>query len=162
MGGAGRWLLSLLATAILCALAEELMADGPVKLVGRMVCGLVLLCALLDPVAGLDLAGAGRWLEDYFSALELREEGLREQVDGNMKVIIEEKCAAYIADKAAELGMTCRVSVTVAWEGEYMPKLQAVRITGQWTSEQRERLESIIAEELEIPPALQYFEEQQT
>ena len=157
MGGAGRWLLSLLAAAILCALAEELMPEGPVKRVGRMVCGLVLLCALLDPVAGLDLAGAGRWLEDYFSAVELREEELREQVDGNMKVIIEKKCAAYIADKAAELGGRCTVRVVCReGEGTWLP--EEVWVSGALSPEQREALSEAIGQELGVPPERQRYD----
>ena len=71
---AGRtWLLSVLVTCVLCAAADGLMPSGGVRQVGRLVCGLVLLWAILSPAVRLGGVDAGQWLEDYLAGLELRE-----------------------------------------------------------------------------------------
>lgn len=57
MAGVGSWLLSITGASVLCALADGLMPAGPVRRVGRLVCGLVLLAVILAPLAQLDLKG---------------------------------------------------------------------------------------------------------
>lgn len=44
----GNWLTGVTAAAILCALANSLMPDGPVRRVGRLACGLAVLAAALS------------------------------------------------------------------------------------------------------------------
>ena len=50
-GGLRGWLLTVIAACVLCALAERLMPPGPVKRAGSVTCGLVLLWAVLSPLA---------------------------------------------------------------------------------------------------------------
>lgn len=50
----GNWLTGVTAAAILCALANSLMPDGPVRRVGRLACGLAVLAAVLGPVLRLE------------------------------------------------------------------------------------------------------------
>ena len=103
MSGAQEWLLGILAACILCSVAESLMPSGPVKRVGKLVCGLVLLCALLAGTGKLDWSESQRWAEQWNAQLELEKQDLEDQVNEEMKVIIEEKFEAYIVDKAAAL-----------------------------------------------------------
>ena len=51
------WLLSVIGTALLVALAEALIPDTKVREAGRLVGGLILLVALLGPL--IHLRGAG-------------------------------------------------------------------------------------------------------
>ena len=111
MAGVGSWLLSITGASVLCALADGLMPAGPVRRVGRLVCGLVLLAVILAPLAQLDLEGGQRWLEEYHLGLEDRTQELERQVDEQMKTIIEQEYAAYIVDKAAEMGKDCIFAV---------------------------------------------------
>ena len=105
------WLLAVIAVSLMCAAAEALMPPGPGRRVGRLVCGLALLSAVLSPLAGLDLDGGQQWLEDYLSSLDGRTAELEETVNSQMKGIIEGEYAAYIVDKAARLGLTCSARV---------------------------------------------------
>ena len=104
--GARAWLLAMLAACILCSVADSLMPTGPVKGVGKLVCGLVLLCALLSGAKGLDVAAGQAWLDDWLAGVGEERAYLENQVNGEMKTIIEERFAAYIVDKAAELGLS--------------------------------------------------------
>lgn len=151
------WLLTVIGASLICALADALMPPGAVRRVGRLVCGLVLLGAILSPLTQLDLPGGQRWLEDYLASLEAREEDLTETVNSQMKVIIEREYAAYIVDKAARLGLTCdpRVECGLSEEGLYLPV--RVRVTGALTEEERARIAGMIAEDLGVPESEQLY-----
>lgn len=157
MGAVRGWLLTVIGASLICALADALMPPGAVRRVGRLVCGLVLLGAILSPLTQLDLPGGQRWLEDYLASLEAREEDLTETVNSQMKVIIEREYAAYIVDKAARLGLTCdpRVECGLSEEGLYLPV--RVRVTGALTEEERARIVGMIAEDLGVPESEQLY-----
>ena len=156
MDGIRTWLLAIIAASILCALAERVMPPGPVKRVGGLTCGLVLLWTILTPVARPDL-GAGRaWLEDYLAALEQRETELSDQVDQGRKVLIEQEYAAYIVDKAAEweLNCTARVKCRVE-EGLYIP--DETMVAGPFSDVEQSRLTQMIREDLGVPAERQTY-----
>ena len=157
MDGVRSWLLAVLSACILCAVAESLMPSGTVKRVGKLVCGLVLLCALLSGGEGLDLSESRTWMQQWRAGLETEQQELENQVQEEMKVIIEEEFEAYIVDKAAQLGLDCTVQVTCGKEGElWVP--EQVRIAGGLGAEEQAQLERILWEELEIPRERQKYE----
>lgn len=157
MGAVRSWLLTVIAASLICALADALMPPGAVRRVGRLVCGLVLLGAILTPLARLDLSGGQRWLEDYLASLENREAELAETVNEQMKVIIEQEYAAYIVDKAAGLGLTCTVQVECALseDGLYLPV--RTEVAGPQTAEVQAQLIRIISEDLGVPDSAQIY-----
>ncbi len=157
MAGVKMWLLSLLAACLVCGIADALMPQGAVKKVGRLVCGLVLILSMLTPVVHLDIDGGQQWLESYLAEVEQREGELEEQVRGGIKTIIEEAYAAYIVDKAAQLGVTCTVKVVcrVQEDGLYLP-IQA-DITGVLSMQKQEQLSNILKEELGLPIEGQHY-----
>lgn len=150
MEAARQWLLGVLSVCLVCALADALMPKGGVKRVGQLVCGLVMALAILAPAADFDLAGGQRWLEDYLAGVGRREDELEEQVNMGMKTIIEERYAAYIVDKAAELGAVCdaRVECRLEEAGLYLP--ERAEISGAMTEEVRTRLTRLLEEELAL------------
>ena len=151
------WLLSLIAVSLLCASAGALMPKGAVRQVGRLVCGLVMLAAILSPVARLDAAEGRRWLAGYFASVEQRRAGLEATVNNQMKHIIEGEYAAYIVDKAAELGLTCTAQVECqrSAEGLYLPV--RTEVTGMLTEDIRIQLVRTIAEDLGVPERAQVY-----
>lgn len=157
MGAVRGWLLTVIAASLICALADALMPQGAVRRVGRLVCGLVMLAAILSPLTELDISGGQRWLEDYLASLENREAELTETVNGQMKVIIEQKYAAYIVDKAAQLGVACSVQVEceLTEEGLYLPA--RARVSGALTEGERAQITQIIREDLGVPESEQMY-----
>lgn len=151
------WLLAVIAASLLCAVADALMPPGAVKRVGRLVCGLVLIGAILSPMKDLDLAAGQRWLDGYLSGLRFREEELEETVNSQIKIIIEQEYAAYIVDKAAELGWTCtaRVACERSEEGLYLPV--RTEVTGPQTAGVPAQLVRSIAEDLGVPEEAQVY-----
>lgn len=151
MGAVRGWLLAVIAVSLICALADALMPQGPARRVGKLACALALLCAVLSPLGELDPAAGERWLAEYFASLDGRRLELEETVGGQMKVIIEQRCAAYIVDKAAQQGLTCsaRVECRASEEGVYLP--ERAEVSGALGEEDRARLLRLIAQDLGIP-----------
>ena len=160
IGEVRSWLLGLIAVSLVCALADALIPKGAVKRAGRLVCGLTLLAAVLTPLTRLDISGSQRWLEDYLASLSRQESELSETVDRQLKIIIEEECAAYIVDKAAELGCVCsaRVECRAGEDGLYLP-IRA-EVAGALAEPARTLLARRIAQDLGIPEGQITIEEE--
>ena len=75
----------------------------------------------------------------------------------SMPDIIEEQAAAYIQDKAAGLGISCRVAVEADGAGDW-PVPTAVTVTGALTAEQRETLTRTIEADFAVPAERQTYE----
>lgn len=150
MGAVRSWLLAVVSVSLLCAAADALMPPGAVRRVGRLVCGLVLMGAVISPLVRLDVERGQQWLDSWLAARHSQEGELREIVGGQMKSIIESECAAYIVDKAAEFGWDCtaRVECEDAGEGVYLPV--RAELSGSLTEEARARLVQIIEADLGI------------
>jgi len=157
MGVLRSWLLAVVSVSLLCAVADALMPPGAVRRVGRLVCGLVLIGAILSPLAELDVDSGQRWLDGYFASVQTREAELEETVNSQMKVIIEGECAAYIVDKAAQLGLDCtaRVECQASEDGLYLPA--RTEVTGPMTADTQKKLIQIIAEDLGVPAQSQIY-----
>lgn len=153
------WLLGIMAAALAIALAQSVTPEGTVKKVGKLVGGLVLLLAVVKPIAQVDpTALAGLWTASEYEAQAATQGG--EEV---LKILIAQKTGAYIVDKGQSLG--CRVTgaeVTVAGDDAGWPVPWSVVIQGDWTPEQREELSRVIAGELDIPAGRQLFQKEGT
>lgn len=152
------WILGVTAAALAVALAQALAPEGPVKRAGRLVCGLVLVLAMVRPVLSLDPQTLADNAARMGSGIQ-NESELPQADDALMKTLIAEKAGAYIVDKAGELGGTCRAEVEVRTGESGYPVPWSVTVRGSLTAVQRERLTGSIAEELAIPADRQRFEE---
>ncbi len=144
-----QWLLSVTGAAILAALAESLMPSGPVRQVGRLSCGLVLLAALLSPVLQWqtgDSAALAQWQE----TLALETQALEDSRQSQLKTIIAQQYAAYAVDKGAELGVSCTATFTCALgeDGLFYPT--SGTIYGDCTPAQTEALQDALAADLAL------------
>ena len=93
-----QWLVGVTCAAMIIALADSLTPSGTVRKVGKLVGGLVLLLAVLQPVLTFDYSAMAIAATDYQAAfgsygLELEETDL-----DLMKTIIAERTGAYILD----------------------------------------------------------------
>ena len=76
----------------------------------------------------------------------------REEQTAALSAIIAEKTAAYIWDKAEELGLSCTVEVTVAAGENGIPLPDTVIITGPYDP----GLSALIEKEVASPPGSRY------
>ena len=88
------WLMGVTGAAVLTALVQAVTPEGGVKQVGKLVCGLVLISAVLAPLGRVEAT-------DFSLAPEYDEQRarLQEETEEQMKTIIEQRLGAYSMDK---------------------------------------------------------------
>lgn len=152
------WLTGIVAAAVVAALADSLIPEGAVKKLGRLTGGLLLLLAVLSPIGALDSRDLTEILLDYRIQSQSYSAALETENAQLIKTIIEQETAAYIQDKAAELGIQCRAAVTCTESEDGIACPERVVISGTLTQGQIEQLEHLIEQELAIPADDQIYE----
>lgn len=149
MAGIRQWLLGVVLAAFAGTLARQLASGTKGQTMVRLTAGLLLTLAILRPAAGL------RWRAPAAANLPERTEaqasGYRKNRQEALAAVIEEKTAAYIWDKANELGLSCEVRVTTAAGESGIPLPDAVTITGSYSA----ALAACIEKEVGIPAGKQ-------
>ena len=133
------------------------MPEGAVRRVGKLACGLLMLSAILRPLVEVEALSPGDLLKDYQARTAVQAQTLEEERNAALKSVIEQEFAAYIVDKAAQMGAVCTAQVTcqLGEDGAFLPWSAAVQ--GSFTPQQQEELARILEEELAIPRARQSF-----
>lgn len=147
-----QWLLGVTCASLMAALAEGLMPKGAVRQVGRLVCALVILCAVLRPVLLLRVPDGGQLLDDMRGAVTDSRMQLEQDSGQMLKTLIERECGAYIVDKAAGLGAECQAQVECILGNGSVWLPYSARIAGQLSGEQRQTLTAQIHSGLGISP----------
>ena len=119
---------------------------------------LAVLAAVLGPVLRLEPMEPEAWLEEYGQVMAVQRQELEQTRAETVGAVIEQSCAAYIADKAAELGAACTAQVTCASAGGEGWLPDRVTVRGTLTTAQRAALSRTIWTELGVPEAHQSFE----
>ena len=146
MDGIRQWLLGVLAAAMALSLLYALLPKGAVRGAARATGGLILLLVVLGPLAGLDLSDLALRYEDLSRDMD-RQEG---QVQ--LELGIQQRTAAYISEKAAQLGLSCRPRVETAWrDGVPYPSGVTLDIA------ENQALAEVLTDELGIPPSQQHW-----
>ena len=151
------WLNGVTCAALAASLAEGIMPKGTVKQVGRLVCGMMLLWAVLGPMRSLGVSDLSRAMSGIRDEVDARHSALEEQNDSMLKTLIERETAAYIVDKAAESGVQCQAKVTCTIDENGMWIPFAVQISGAFGDAQREQLVLFVEEQLDIPQDRQTY-----
>ena len=154
MEGLRQWLLGITLTAFAAGLARQMAPEGREQAAVRLVGGLLLVLAILRPLGSWDWEGlsleAGAFRQETLQQTENYEE---EQIAA-LSAIIAEKTAAYIWDKAEELGLSCEVEVTVTAGESGIPLPDTAIITGPYDP----GLSALIEKEVGIPAGKQIWE----
>ena len=161
MGLLREWLLGVACTAMVLAIAQSLAPEGGAKRVCRMAGGLALLLAAVGPVLRLDGGLLTQALEKYSSQAQVCQNDLEEKNNLLYQTIIEEEAAAYIVDKAEEMGIPCQAEVTFSYDEDGVPCPWEVTAWGVWTQEGREAVGRLLEDDLGVPPERQHYEERQ-
>lgn len=147
------WIIGIVGAAMVSALTLTVTPEGRVRRVVAVVCGFVMLLALIKPIKGFDYVSFSRSLlrlrED---AGELAKPAL--QANENLtKKIIEERCAAYIVDKSRLLGipdLQAEVEAELGADGRWYPaRVSAATEAGK---SERDALAYEIEAGLGVPP----------
>lgn len=152
MDGIRQWLLGILAAAMGLSLLYALLPKGAVRAAAKATGGLILLLVVLGPLAGLDLSDLAVRYEDLSRDMERQAEAYRQEGQAQLELGIQQRTAAYISEKAVQLGLSCRPRVETAWR-DGVPYPSSVMLD---MAENR-ALSAILEEDLGIPPSEQHW-----
>lgn len=123
-----KWLLSVIAVAFLVSIAETLMPDKRVREVGRLVGGLLLLLALLQPLLELGLPDAELSFDAYFAEITEKEQTYQKQQTQSLAEFIKERSEAYIENEAGTLGLSVQAVVEMKLGEDGYPYPAAIQL----------------------------------
>jgi stage III sporulation protein AF len=160
ISGLGNWIRAIAGAAVICGAALALTPQSKVKEVLKVLCGVVLIVALIEPFINSDAIEISVDLSRYReAAAAVAGNAANEQTNLN-RSIIERQMNSYILDKAQTLGIEDLNVITVLkWgdEGFWYP--HEIRLTTSCAIGERNRLSSFIEGELGIPVSRQYWNE---
>lgn len=159
MGSLRKWIIGICAGAIICGIVRGITPEKGSGRAVRLACGFMTVALLLGPLREFDFEEyALRMTELRIAGGNYASEAINSGEE-NIRSVIEEKCEAYILDKATELGIA-EASATVFAEisdGEEYPFPYSVELGGEATEEKKKKLSSYIEGELGIPGTRQYW-----
>lgn len=154
------WLLGVTGAAFLVALAECMMPKGSAKKIGCLTGSLILFLAIVRPVLSLDLHNLANWIATYRSEFEQYEQELEQENQNLLEEIIAEQSAAYIVEKAADMGITCQAEVSCREGADGLQIPSQVIITGQLDTDDINQIARMIERDFAIPREDQIYQEE--
>ena len=117
MAAARAWLTAVVSVTLLLSVIQMLTPKGSLREITSFVGGLLLLTVLLRPLGSVDLSAVSLNLDAYRQTVEQRQAELEQEGQKELVGLIEAELESYISDKAADMGLTLRVQVTVEPDG---------------------------------------------
>ena len=153
MAAARAWLTAVVSVTLLLSVVQTLTPKGSLREIASFVGGLLLLAVLLRPLG--DLSAVSLNLDAYRQTVEQRQAELEQEGQKELVGLIEAELESYISDKAADMGLTLRVQVTVEPDGSGVPVPVSVELTGP----RSEVLSRWLETELGVPAERQVWNE---
>ena len=155
MAAARAWLTAVVSVTLLLSVVQTLMPKGSLREITSFVGGLLLLAVLLRPLGSVDLSAVSLNLDAYRQTVEQRQAELEQEGQKELVGLIEAELESYISDKAADMGLTLRVQVTVELDGSGVPVPVSMELTGP----RSEVLSRWLETELGVPAERQVWNE---
>ena len=151
---AGKYVLSLVTAALIGGILTGILPENSGGKLIRLLCGVFLLTAVLQPAAALELPDLNAWLSDFDRDAQAAVLEGEDYLAEEKRRVIRQRLETYILDKAKDLGLT--LSVEVSLTEDDLPR--SARLTGDYTQEQKDSLTYILKTELGIPEARQQWQ----
>ena len=149
------WLWGVMAAAICLTVISGWMPKGAIHSIGQICGGLVLLLVMVRPVLSLNIQALDLRFDDYHEEINQQVEAYRTEYDEQLCQRIEKQTAAYISEKAAQMGVDCRVEVKVGKNADAVMLPQEVWLN----TTENNTLSSWISKEIGIKPEQQHWED---
>ncbi len=143
------YLLSVIAAALICGILSAIPSKNlALKSIQKTLCGIFMSVTLISPLTGVHLPDLHQYLDAYQAdaadAVLLGQTMTQESTAR----FIKQQTASYILDKAAALGVSLDVWVTLS---EDLPQVPcAVSLSGMVSPYAKQRLTEIIEQDLLI------------
>lgn len=149
MDGIREYLIGVIAAAVLCGIVKSLLGNnGTVGIAVRLLCGLLMILAVIRPWTDLSLDGILDWADS------ITADGSGMVAEGNAmaneayRESIKQQTEAYILDESRVLG--CELTVEVRLSQDEIPVPEMVWLTGETSPYARQTLTNLITERLGI------------
>ena len=144
----GRYITSVIAAALICGVVLGFLQSAATKELIKLICGLFLAFAILEPVLNFKLSDLTAVMDVYGDeARKLTQQGLNMAAESKAE-IIKAETEAYIHNKAASLHATVEAEVVLSEEEPLVPV--SVRITGDISPYCKGLLAAFLEEEFGI------------
>ena len=150
---AARYVLSLIAAARIAGILQSFVKEGSCARVLRLLCGLFLMVTALKPLKDLQIPTLDDWTASWNAEAAAAVREGEERYASEYSAVIIKQLEAYILDKAAQLGLSVQVQLTLT--ADHLP--ERVLLTGQATQQQKQAMESVIESDLGIPKEKQQW-----
>ena len=155
---AGEWVRAIVGAALICAAATVLTPKGKVKNVLRLVCGIVLIITMIDPLLKQELPAMSMNMSEYRLEADEITASAEEKKNSLSRTLIEDELETYILDKAKSLNAQLQsAELTVKWGDEACWYPYEVTLTGNVPQREQSLLSNAIEAELGIPEERQYW-----
>lgn len=154
----GQWVRGIAAVAVICGAALAVTPKSKVKNVLKVLCGVVLIIALIRPFIDSDSAELSMDMARYRAQADAVAKNAEEQKTNLSRSIIEQKLESYILDKAQSMEITdLEANVILKWgdEGFWYP--YEIELKTNSAAGDRNKLSSFVQGELGIPESRQHW-----
>ncbi len=155
---ASEWVRAIAGAALICAAATALTPKGKVKNVLKLVCGIILIIAMINPLVNQDLPTMSMDISDYRKQADEIIGSAEEKQNNLNRTIIEDELEAYILDKAQSLNISLKsVEVSAKWgdEGYWYP--YEVKLNADISQMEQNLISNSIEAELGVKKEKQYW-----
>lgn len=143
------YILNLTAAALFVTIVLRLLPKGNVRGIAGFMGMLMVILAVFAPTAHISTLEADKVLDTF----GVHADQITKDVQMHNKELLSEnisvQCQSYILDKAAQMGLSLQVEVTLDETGDYLVPT-AIRIIGIYSELQKEELSGYIQANLGI------------
>lgn len=155
------WIYSIICTAIFCSIMLALIPEGRVKSAARVVASIALLASVILPLKNMDFKVYSETLSQYRAEAEDITGKAQSIGDELNRKCIEERCSAYILDKAESLGAEINsVKVSLEWSEQGFWYPTGVQIESACEEDKKLKLMNYIESELGIENQAQQWKDE--
>lgn len=106
------WLFGVMAAAMALSILYALVPKGALLTIAKCTGGLVMLLVVVHPLLALAPGELHLQYEEWERTIQQQTETYTAANQQEMETLIQEETAAYISEKAAQLGVVCHPEVT--------------------------------------------------
>ena len=145
------YIQTLVYSAAFCFVALAVTPDGIGKKAVGIVCAAAMIIAVISPIASIDMSDYSKSLSEYKLAAQKYAESGKQDSEILNRMYIQDKCRAYILDKAKKVGAdVTEANVTAEWSNDGFWYPVKCEIKSDCTDDARAKLAGYIEAELGI------------
>ncbi len=152
------WIIGVTYVSLIAGILIAVTPKGRIKHIVRIAGGMLLMIAFIKPLMTMRFGS----FSSVFRAFKNDAQVYKEQFDSKNKTalheLIEKKTAAYILDKAGELGIAqCKISIALQTDNNDSIYPSEIWISAEASNNQRSALSEIIESEIGIDRESQHW-----